>query len=359
MKTTLLHSLFALTSLGLLGFTTGCNNKAKADTTAEPAPAIKVDTAVVTEAVAPLELRLTGTLRGSRETDLAANAGGRVIKTMVERGQDVKQGAILAQLDTSAASLALAEARVSVATSQTQEQISKADCERYEQLKAKGAVTDLEYDQITAKCKTAPLSLQAAKARQSIAAKNVGDGTIRAPFAGVIAERFVDVGEYVQPSSRVVSLAQIDQLRLEFSVPEANLASVKADSNVQFSVAAYPETFAGKVKFVSGAVREATRDVIVEAFVDNNDRKLKPGMFADVKLLTGEKKMPVVPKSATFERLQKVRVYVIIDNHLEERVLQVGPDLGDTIAIVKGVDAGETIAIGDLSKLSNGARVQQ
>jgi membrane fusion protein, multidrug efflux system len=85
-------------------------------------------------------------------------------------------------------------------------------------------MSDLEYDQATAKCKTAPLSLEAAKARQSMAAKNVGDGTIRAPFAGIISERFVDVGEYVQPSSKVVSISQVAELRLEFTVPEADLA---------------------------------------------------------------------------------------------------------------------------------------
>src|SRR4051812_422024 len=86
-----------------------------------------------------------------------------------------------------ACTLAQGEARVQVASSQPQEQINRADSAPYEQLKAKGAATDLENAQVTAKCKTAPLTVEAARAREAIAAKNLGDGAIRAPFAGVIA----------------------------------------------------------------------------------------------------------------------------------------------------------------------------
>lgn len=354
-----LRSAASLATLfSLVAFVPGCNRPAQAKSE-DAAPPVHVETADVTELEAPVLLRLTGTLKGMKETDLAANAAGRVTKTNVERGAEVKQGMILAQLDTSAAALALAEARVAVATSKTQEDINKADCTRYEQLKAKGAVTDLEYDQVTAKCKTAPLSLEAAQARQSIAAKNVGDGTIRAPFSGVVSERYVDVGEYVQASSKVVSIAQVDQLRLEFTVPEANLGAVKQDATVNFGVAAYgTDTFEGKVRFISGAVRASTRDVVAEAIVENPERKLKPGMFADVQLITGKQKLPSVPLKAVFERQQKKRVYVVVEGRLEERVLQPGAEVEGRLAVQNGVKAGEKVAVGDLGALTNGARVE-
>lgn len=352
-----LSASFVLVGLVFAGLCQACNRPAQAKTE-DAAPPVHVETVTASEIEAPVQLRLTGNLRGSKETDLAANAAGRVLKTMAERGQEVKQGVILAQLDTSAAALALAEARVSVATSKTQEDINKADCERYEQLKAKGAVTDLEYDQVTAKCKTAPLQREAAQARQSIAAKNVGDGTIRAPFSGVIAERYVEVGEYVQASSKVVSIAQVDQLRLEFTVPEADLGAIKQEAPVQFTVAAYPDNFVGKVRYVSGAVRASTRDVVAEAIVENPERKLKPGMFADVKLVTGQQKQAAVPVKAVFERQQKKRVYVVADGRLEERVLQLGAQVGDLQAVVNGVKAGEKVVVGDLGALTNGARVE-
>jgi membrane fusion protein (multidrug efflux system) len=353
------HRTF-LSSLAVLGLvaaaTQGCNRKAQAQIETKP---LHVDTVVAEVVDAPISLRLTGSLKGERETDLAANAAGRVSKTTVERGDEVQQGTLLAQLDTSGANLSLAEAQVQVASSKTQDNINRAECARYDLLKQKGAISDLEYDQATAKCKTAPLSLKAAQVRRSIAAKNVGDGTIRAPFAGVVSERYVDVGEYVQASSKVVSIAQIGELRLEFAVPEANVPMMKVGADVEFQVAAYPEKpFHGTVRFVSGAVRASTRDLVAEALVKNTDRLLKPGMFADVALAAGIEKLPGLPQSAIFERQGKKRVYVVADGRLQERVVQIGPAVGERLAVRDGVKAGEKVATGKLEGLQNGARVE-
>jgi RND family efflux transporter MFP subunit len=334
----------------------GC--KKAVDQAPPPPVPVKVQGVPVAELETPQFLRITGSLRGLQQTDLAANVAGRVIKTEVERGAEVKKGALLAQVDTRAAALALAEAKVAVETSKTQREINDADCKRYETLKARGAVTDMEYDQVTAKCKTAPLNEEAAQARQNIAAKNVGDGSIRAPFDGIVSERFVDVGDYVQPASPVVSLATSKTLRLSFSVPEANWTAVKKDADVTFKVAAYgDEIFHGKVTYVPGAVRENTRDIVVEALVDNTDGKLLPGMFADVALAIGSKKLAAVPKSAVFEQNGKVNVFVIADGHLVQRVLQPQDEFGGNIPVVNGVTPGEQVVATYSSSLSNGQPV--
>jgi RND family efflux transporter MFP subunit len=302
-------------------------------------------------------LRLTGNLRGAKETDLAANVAGMLTATSVERGQTVAAGEVLARVDVRAASLALAEAKVQVESTKLQQSISSADCVRYEQLKARGVVTDLEYDQVTAKCKTAPVSIEAAEARQRMAAKNVGDGVIRSPFAGVITERYVDVGEYVQASSRVVSLAQVDELKLEFSLPEQHFPEVKLDADVQFRVAAYPnEIFVGKVSHISGAVRP-TRDVLVEAKVANIDKKLLPGMFADVAVAVGSEQLPAVPETAVFEKNGKLNVFVVINDTLEQRVLQPATAVAGQLPVRRGVNAGEKIVIAETNALKNGQRV--
>lgn len=319
--------------------------------------AVSVESEEVTAADVPQTLRLTGTLRGSKETDLAANVAGRISKTLVDRGAEVKSGELLAQVDVSAAALSLAEAKVQVETTKRQQEINQAECERYEKLKERGAVSDLEYDQVTAKCKTAPLQVQAAQARQSIAAKNVGDGAIRSPFAGVVTERAVEVGEYVQAASRVVSIAQVDELRLEFSVPEANYTHVKKDALVAFRVAAYgDQVFYGKVTHISGAIRD-TRDVLVEAVVDNQDRKLVPGMFANVELSVGKKSLPTVPESAVFDHNGKKNVFLIQDGQLMQRVVQVGPVHEGRIPVVRGLQVGDRIVKTYSSELSNGQAV--
>jgi membrane fusion protein, multidrug efflux system len=333
----------------------------------EAAPAVKVTTEKVSEVDAPQRLRLTGTLRGMREADLAANASGRVVKTLasgrvvktlVERGDEVKAGSVVAQLDTSTAALSLAEAKVAVATSRTQEQIAKTECERWEKLHEKGVVSPAEYDQVTAKCKTTPLGLELAEARQNIVAKNIGDGIIRAPFAGVVAERLVDVGEYVQASSKVVTIAQVAELRLELTIPEANLAQVKRGADVSFSVAAYPgKTFHGTLRYLSGSVRATTRDLVAEAVVPNDEMLLRPGMFADVAVVVGAKKLPSVPKAAVFQAKEKSRVFVVEGGRLVERVLAVQAEVDGQVAASDGVRPGELVVVSDPSRLVNGTRV--
>lgn len=357
MKSTVLHRfpclLLALaTSTGV-----GCK-KPSAPAGQTSAPPVHVETVAVTALDTPRVLRLTGTLRGGKETDLAANVVGRVLKMDVERGTEVKRGTLIAQVDVRAAVLSLAEAQVGVATSKTQQEISDADCARYEVLKAKGAVSAWEYDQVTAKCKTAPLNLEAARARESVLAKNVGDGAIRSPFDGVVTDRYVQVGEYVQASSKVVSLAQVGELRLEFSLPEAHWPDVKRGANVDFRVAAYGDAvFHGEVAFISGAVRE-TRDVLVEARVPNDDKKLLPGMFADVELIVGTEPLPSVPATAVFAQNGKQNVFVVKDGILEQRILQPLPELQGRVPVRKGVALGERIVASPTSQLSNGQSVE-
>jgi membrane fusion protein, multidrug efflux system len=353
-----LSLLVACAALGALPLA-ACSKPSNAQTEDAASAPVRVETTDVTTLDAPVVLRLTGSLKGTKEADLAANAAGRVVRTFVERGDEVQAGFIVAQLDTSTATLALRQAQVEVQTSKTQEDINQTECKRYEQLMAKNAISPAEYDQVTAKCKTAPLNREVAEARQNIAAKNVGDGTIRAPFAGVVAERYVEVGEYVQAQSKVISIVQSGDLRLEVTVPEANLASVKPGADVAFEVAAYPgKTFHGTLRYMAGAVRPTTRDLVCEAVVQNPDKLLRAGMFADVGVTTGTEPLPSVPLAAVFERQEKKRVYVVVDGRAEERVLQVGPEVNGRLTAHAGVKQGEKVIVGNLAALTNGARVQ-
>jgi RND family efflux transporter MFP subunit len=324
---------------------------------ATPEPRAKVDVITVAGVSSPEILRLTGNLRGTRETDLAANVSGRIMKTLVERGTRVRKGDTLAVVDVSAAALQLAEARVQVVTSQTQLTIDRSDCGRYQQLKQRGATTDMEYDQVMARCTKSPLAIEAARARERIAAKSVGDGIIRAPFAGIITERAVDIGEYVQPSTKVVSLAEVDSLRLEFSVPEANYPSVRIGQDVEFRVVAYNDrTFQGRIVHVGGAVR-TTRDVLVEAEVKNESGSLLPGMFANLSVSLGLRMLPGLPRTVVFEQNGKSNAFVIKNGALEQRVLQLAERSSDSLPVLHGVSIGDTVATYQPG-LKNGQLVQ-
>lgn len=340
-------------------FVLGCRNAPASTNDAGVAPPVSVQTEDVTEIEVPTYLRISGNVRGFRETDLAANAAGRVVSTSVERGAVVTVGQELAKLDVRAAALTASEASAMAASARAQEAQARIDCERNEKLRATGAISQAEYDRIAMTCRTMPLNAEAATARARLAAQNVGDGIIRAPFAGVVTERFVEVGQYVRHDSRVVTLVSTDPLRLEIAVPEAKSAEVKEGAEVAFRVSAYPdEVFRGKLRFVSGAVRPTTRDLVAEALVDNPDGKLKPGMFADVELAVGTRKAPSVPKAAIIHRDGKAHAFFVTNGRLEERILSLGPERDDRVAVFKGATLGEKVAVTEAAKLANGQRVR-
>jgi membrane fusion protein (multidrug efflux system) len=340
----------------------GCKGSAEATAAAaavkeEPPVSVQTEPARVIEV--PRTLRLTGTLRGDRETDLAANANGRVLATSVERGEQIKPGQVLAKLDTRAAALSAADARAQVDSIKAQAGLARIECDRYQQLKAKGAISDLEYQQKIGQCETLPLNVQAASARAALAAQNVGDGIIRAPFAGVVTERYVEVGQFVRQDSRVVTIVSVDPLRLQIAVPEAQVANVKEGAEVSFRVAAYgDQRFTGKVRFVSGALRATTRDLVAEAIVPNAEHLLLPGMFADVELTVGSERLPSVPVAALSERDEQSRLFVVVDGRLEERIVALGPKVGDRASVTRGVKDGERVVVSDRTGLGNGRKVR-
>jgi membrane fusion protein, multidrug efflux system len=361
MKTCLRSRSTSIAALALFSVASlvGCKG-ASADAAAavKEEPPVRVQTEAVQVIEVPRTLRLTGTLRGDRETDLAANANGRIIATSVERGEQIKPGQVLAKLDTRAAALSAADARAQVDSAKAQAGLARVECDRYEQLKAKGAISDLEYQQKIGQCQTLPLNVQAASARAALAAQNVGDGIIRAPFAGVVTERFVEVGQFVRQDSRVVTVVSVDPLRLQITVPEAQVGAVKEGADVSFSVAAYSgRRFSGKLRFVSGALRATTRDLVAEAIVPNAERLLLPGMFADVELAVGSERLPSVPQRAVTELDDQARLFVVVDGRLEERIVALGPKLGERASIRRGVKEGEQVVVSDRAGLGNGRRV--
>jgi len=337
----------------------GCKPSAAEEKGKTGLPAVSVKTTPVAEIEAPLTLRLPGTLRGLRETDLAANATGRVTRTFVERGAEVKVGEVLAQLDVRAAAISASEANAQAESARASASQAKLECARAENLKASGSISQAEYDRLAAQCRTSTLGVEASSARAQMAAQNVGDGSVRAPFAGVVTERYVDVGEFVRSDSRVVTIVSTEILRLELAIPEAQASKVKEGAEVGFHVATFPDRrFTGKIRFVSGAIRAATRDLVAEALVDNADKALLPGMFADAELNIGSRKLPGVPKEAILEKDGRSRAFFVVEGRLEERVLSTVPAVGNFVPVLKGATVGDAVVLADPKTLANGQRTR-
>lgn len=328
-------------------------------TSAEAAAPIRVQTAAVGAEPMPEFLTLTGSLRASQESEVAADASGKVTATLVERGQRVKQGDTLVILDARGATMAAVQAAAQTGLARAQLDQAQKECDRVKALFQSGAISKAELDRTTSQCQTTKFSAAAAQAQQQSAQKVVGDAIIRAPFGGIIGERYVNVGQYVQPSTRVVALYDPDPLRLELTVPEAHVGALKVEAPVTFTVSSFPDqTFRGAVKFISPNVRPSTRDLVIEALCPNSDGKLRPGMFVVAQLAVGEKMLPAVPKSSLRRDDLSARVYVVADKRVQERIVQTGGEKDDKVAVVVGVKPGDAVVLDPGPDVRDGALVQ-
>jgi len=326
----------------------------------EAAPLVKVRTAAVVEQPMPEFLVLTGSLRADQESNLAADANGKVLQILVERGQAVTRGQVIATLDARAASLGATAAEAQAHLAQSQLEQSQKECARVKHLLETGAISQADFDRQTSQCTAQQWSAAAAEAQQQSATKLLGDSRIRAPFDGIIGERMVNVGQYVLPSTQVASIYDPDPLRLQVTVPEASLGEVKQGTSVTFSVAAFrDERFKATVKYISPNVREATRDLVVEAIAANPDGRLRPGMFAVARLELSERPHTVAPIAAVKREDTEARVFVVgPGKEIQERLVQLGETKGDVVAVLGGIKVGEALVLSPGPDVRDGAHVE-
>jgi RND family efflux transporter MFP subunit len=192
-----------------------------------------------------------------------------------------------------------------------------------------------------------------------IARKRLGDTTIRAPFAGVIAKRLVNAGEYVKENTPVFHLVAIDPLKYTGTVPERFAPDLAIGQRIELSVEAYPgRSFAGQVTRVSPAVEVQTRSLALEGRVGNADGRLRPGFFARGQVLTRKDgAVAFVPAEAVVHFVGISKVFVVGNGTVEERLVKPGARQGAWVEIAEGVRPGETVAVSNLSQLFNGAPV--
>jgi membrane fusion protein (multidrug efflux system) len=324
----------------------------------EEAP-IKVSTTKVDEKPMPRWLQLTGTLTANESADVAADVAGKVLDTTVDRGSLVKKGDVLAKTDARTASLAAAEADAQLKVARAQAEQVKIDCDRYEALYKAGALAGAEYERQHASCNVANLFVSSAETHVASASKGLVDSNIRAPFAGLIAVRYISIGEYVLASTKVVKLMQIDPLRLELSVPESSAPLMNQGLAVEFTLSAFPgETFKGSVRYVGPELRTSSRDLLVEAVVANADQRLRPGMFSLSRIDLGEKPSLVVPKAAIRDDGTNRHVFVVVNGKIEDRLVQLGEEKGDLVGIDDGLKKGEVVVSPLTPEVRDGAKVK-
>lgn len=337
--------------------------------------AVKVGTVVGQDT--PVTIEATGSFVAEELSEVAPEASGRVVEAPVDVGQFVKAGQMLVRIQGVDAGLRLEEARASVVRAEaavklaeSRNTLASTTAERYLSLLATGDVSKTLADQATTQAETsqqdvatARATLAEARAQAAQAEKAVADVVVSAPFAGSISARHVSPGEYVQPSTPVVTLVKVNPLRLQLSIPGVQAAQISRGQLVTTAVDAYPgQTFTGRITAVNPVITPESRSFIAEASVPNADARLKPGMFAVATIDQGTTtRVLVVPKSAVVEdaNTNSWRLFVIDkENRARLRVAQLAPrQTGDQIRLLAGVTEGERIATTNIESLYDTAAV--
>jgi membrane fusion protein, multidrug efflux system len=357
-----MRSVVTFAAAAALAVAAGCGGRsesAERKAVVPPPPPVTVKTAPIEVRKMPKELTLTGSVVADKQSEVAANVAGRVLSAPVERGQAVKQGQVLAVVDARGAVFSASAASAQSKVAEEQQHLAEADCARADALWEKGAASKQEYDRLKTQCAAQKYSASAARANADLAQKQLGDTTIRAPFDGIVGERYLNVGEYVQAQTKVASLYRITPVRIQVSVPETAVPLVKQGATLGVHVAAFGEReFPAVVKFVAPALRPQTRDLLIEAVAENKDGALRPGMFATVALLVGEEDLPTVPASAVLVDGTTKRIFMARGGQAWEVVVRTGATRDGRVAILEALAAGDKVIVQPPPGLHDGSAIQ-
>jgi membrane fusion protein (multidrug efflux system) len=311
--------------------------------------------------------RLTsiGTLIASQGVDVTSQVAGIVTEVLIESGTEVEHGTKLVQLDTSVEVADLASA---VATHREAE-VAFA---RQTDLMNKKVTSEANLDTARAKQETAQAAVKRIEAV-------IAQKAVTAPFSGRVGIRKVEKGQYVSAGMALVSLQALDPIRADFPMPEQHIGKLRVGEPIELTVDAYPgEVFKGEIQSLDARVAQDTRTLLVRAILSNKERKLLPGMFANVTVLVGQPADVVtVPRTAVTYSLYGDSIYVAKPASetadakagapagggpaepmvAERRFVRTGQVRGDRVAVTFGLGAGELVVTTGQLKLNPGASI--
>jgi membrane fusion protein (multidrug efflux system) len=310
-----------------------------------PPPAMPVKAAAARIAAAVDEVGAVGTLRADEAVTIRPEIAGRVVEFRFNEGQTVARGAVLVKLDQ-------AELGAVLASSVAQAQLDKQRLERSEDLFKKSFISQQGLDESRS-------NYARSLAKQQEDAAKLAKTEMRASFAGVAGLRQVSEGQYVAAGTDIVRLEKIDQLKLDFRVPESFISKLKPGQPIRLLVDAYPDkAFAGTVYAIEPGVDDQTRTIQLRARIANPELKLRPGMFGRVHVQLGVREKAVwIPEAAIVPRGQDSYVFQVVEGKAALMKVLTGARRVGEVEIVKGLSAGDLVVTEGTQKIGPGSAV--
>ena len=316
-------------------------------------PPEAVTTVVAAEEEWPSTLSSIGSVVAVQGVTVAADLPGIVERIAFESGSAVRKGDLLVLLDSS-------QEKAQLAAAESAQKLARMNLERMSGLTQKGVTSKAELDRMVAES-------EQAEARVGEIRATIDRKRIRAPFAGVLGIRQVNLGQYLNGGDAVVSLQALDPIFVDFTVPQQEAARMAVGHQVSLSGEGLVAGAAGAIAAIDSVVDEATRNVRVRASFDNGERRLKPGMFVEASVALGASaKNITLPTSAINYAPYGDSVYVVEEmtgpngqtyQGVRQQVVKLGGSRGDQVAVLTGVRAGEQVVSSGVFKLRPGAAV--
>ncbi len=283
-------------------------------------------------------IRSAGTLLANEEVDIVSKVSGKVTGVFFKEGSVVKKGALLVKIYDEDLQAQLQRAEI-------QEKMLSEKVERQRVLLAKDAVSREAFDQLQTDYNVILADINLLKVR-------IAETEVRAPFDGTIGFRFVSEGTYVQPSVKIAHLIDYSEMKLEFAIPEKYVSQQLMGKRISFNAQGYTDEFFATVYAIDYRVDEATRTIGLRARYDNRNKKLVPGMFADLVLITDEKNNAIqIPSESVVPDMNEKRVWIYKNGKATLVPVVAGTRTETLVEILSGISAGDTVITGGLMQL--------
>jgi membrane fusion protein (multidrug efflux system) len=292
-----------------------------------------------------MTVEAVGTTRALQSVEIVPEADGRIVELNITPGEEVRKGDVLVRLDDEIARADLAEAEARLIE-------RRQAVERATTLRRTNAVAEATVEEAQAR-------LAEALAQLDRAARRLKERTITAPFDGVMGLTNVDEGARVDQQTIITRLDDLSQIEVEFALPETLFAQVTKGQTVTATSAAFPgQSFEGRIDAVDNRIDPVSRSFRTRAILPNPEGTLPAGMFMSLELLLSQSDFVVVPEEALIFQAAETYVFVVQDDTARRVVVETGQRRDGMVAVVKGIEAGQTVIVRGLQRLRDGAAVQ-
>jgi len=310
----------------------------------------------------PVEVRAPVDLRPLAQAEVGAKSIGYLDAVLVDRGDRVKKGQLLALVRPSDLPDQLAAARGSLAQAQAAVVLARANKERADRLAPSGVVSQQDLQQATNALAAAEATLAAAQANVGALATRLGETRIESPLDGVVSQRRLDPGALVGPSSgngSVLTVERIDVMRVFIPVNERDVGNLRVGQDAHMELDAFPgRSYGGKVVRISPAFDPVTRTLDAEVHV-KNPGELRSGMYGRAAIVTAVHRDALVVSASSVQVSNEKHVVYVLRGDLVKRVeIQVGVDAGTWLEVTGGLASGDEVVTAGVDALSDGAQVR-